>query len=166
MADFGDDLEIEGDVLASKRSHEDDDKSDGESDGTSGTLASTESDADVVPEKVRRRRAYHKPRPPRKKNPPAFIQLSPPLQSELKKLQQVATRGSGVSRKRARLQTKPSQCCNLAAGHLMWQQRSPRTRQVGEDSTSLKISQWMLMTTGKTRHQKPDRIEKPKQERL
>ena len=32
MADFGDDLEIEGDVLAAKRSHEDDDTSGGESD--------------------------------------------------------------------------------------------------------------------------------------
>ena len=49
MADFGDDLEIERDVLAAKRSHEDDDTFGGESDGTSGTSASTESD--VVTEK-------------------------------------------------------------------------------------------------------------------
>ena len=60
--DFGDGVEIEGDVLAVKRSHEDDDASSGESDGTSGTSASTESDADVVPEKRRRRGAHHKPR--------------------------------------------------------------------------------------------------------
>ena len=57
MAGFGDDLEIEGDVLAAKRSHEDDDTSGGESDRTSGTS---------VPEKRRRRGAYHKPRPSRK----------------------------------------------------------------------------------------------------
>ena len=36
MADFVDDLEIEGNVLDAKRSHEDDDTSGGESDGTSG----------------------------------------------------------------------------------------------------------------------------------
>ena len=69
---FGDDLEIEGDALAAKRSHEDDDPSGGESDGTSGTLASTESDADVVPEKRRRQGVYNKSRPPTKHNPLAF----------------------------------------------------------------------------------------------
>ena len=30
MADFGNDLEVEGNVLAAKRSHDDDDTSDGE----------------------------------------------------------------------------------------------------------------------------------------
>ena len=68
------------------------------SDGTSGQSVSTETDADIVPEKRRRRGAHHKPRPPRKNNPPATIQLSLALQSELKKLQQVAARGSGVSK--------------------------------------------------------------------
>ena len=63
--------------------HEDDDTSSGESDGTSGTSASTESDAEVVPERRRGQGTYHKPRPPRKKNPLAFIQLSPALQSDL-----------------------------------------------------------------------------------
>ena len=52
----------------------------------------------------------------------------------------------------------PCNCCNLAAEHLMWQQRSLRTRLEGEDSTSLKPSSWMLMTIAemkmwKTRHQ-------------
>ena len=65
--------------------------SDAESDGTSGISASTESDADVLHEKRRRREAHHKPRPPRKINRTAFIQLSQALQSELKNLQQVAT---------------------------------------------------------------------------
>ena len=96
MADFGDDLEIEGDVLAAKRSHEDDDTSGGESDGSSGT--SVESDADVVLEERRRRGAYHKPRPPRHKNQLPFMQLGPALQSELKKLHHVATRGSVVAK--------------------------------------------------------------------
>ena len=62
MADIGNDLEIEGDVFAAKRPHEDDDTSCGENDGTSGTSASTESGADVVPEKRRRRVAHHTPR--------------------------------------------------------------------------------------------------------
>ena len=91
---FGDDLEIEGDVLAAKRSQEDEDTSGGESDGTSGTLASTESDADVVPEKRRRRGAFHKARTQRNNNPSASIQVGPALQAELKKLQQLASRGS------------------------------------------------------------------------
>ena len=56
IADFGDDLAVGGDVLAAKGYHKED--------GTSGTSASTESDAGVVPEKRRRRGAHHKPRPP------------------------------------------------------------------------------------------------------
>ena len=79
--------------MAAKRSHEEDDTFGGESDGTSGTSASTESDADLVHDKRRRRGAYRKPREPSKNNPPAFVQLSPALQSELKKLQHVATPG-------------------------------------------------------------------------
>ena len=66
VADFGDVLEIETDLLAAKRSPVDDDSSGGEGDKASGTSASTESDADVAPEKRRRRRSYHKPRPSRK----------------------------------------------------------------------------------------------------
>ena len=54
MADFGNDHEIEGDVLAAKRSHDDDDTSGGQSDGTSGTSASSESDVDAIYEKRRR----------------------------------------------------------------------------------------------------------------
>ena len=53
MAGFGDDLEIEGDVLDAKRSHE--------NDGTSGISTSTGSDADVLPENRRRRGACPKP---------------------------------------------------------------------------------------------------------
>ena len=61
FADSGDDLEIEGDVLAGKGTHEDDDTSDGVIDGTSGTSAPTECDADVVPEKRKRQAGYHRP---------------------------------------------------------------------------------------------------------
>ena len=50
MADFLDGLGI-GNVLAVKRSHEDDDTSGDDGHGTSGTKASTEIDADVVREK-------------------------------------------------------------------------------------------------------------------
>ena len=77
MVDSVDDLDIEGDVLPAKRSREDGDTSGGES------------DTEVVPQKRRGRGTYHRPRPPRKNNPPAFIQLSLALQSELKKLQQL-----------------------------------------------------------------------------
>ena len=38
-------------MLAAKRSYEDEDTSGGESDGTSGAWASTESDAEATPEK-------------------------------------------------------------------------------------------------------------------
>ena len=55
MADVDDDLGIEGDVLAAKRSYED--TSICESDGASEASASTESDAESKPEKRRRRSA-------------------------------------------------------------------------------------------------------------
>ena len=98
MADFGGDLVIEGDVLAAKRSDEDDDTTGGESDGTFGTSASTESDAESTPEKRRRPGANHKPRPPKSNNPLACNQLSLVLQSEVRKLQHVDLRGAGVSK--------------------------------------------------------------------
>ena len=65
--------------------------------GTCGTQASTESVAESTPEKRRRPGAHHKPRPPRSNNPRAFIQVSPALQSELRKLEHVDLRGAGVS---------------------------------------------------------------------
>ena len=83
MADSGDDLEIEEHVLAAKWSHEDEDTYGGESGGTSGTLASIESDAEVAHQKRRRRGAYHKPRRPRKNNPLAVPHQRLALQSEL-----------------------------------------------------------------------------------
>ena len=98
VAEFGDGPEVEGDVLAAKRSDEDEDTSGGGTDGKSGASASTGSDAESIPEKRRRRGAHYKPRPPRKNTPPAFIQLSAALQPELRKLQHVAAGVAGVSR--------------------------------------------------------------------
>ena len=60
-----------------------------ESDMTVGT-EETITDPEEVPAKRSRRGAPRKPRVPRKKPPPAYIQLSPALQSELRKLQQAS----------------------------------------------------------------------------
>ena len=63
-----DDLEIEVDVWAVKRSHDADDTSGGESDGVSEHQHHLS-----VPEKHRRRGAYHHPRRPITNNPLALI---------------------------------------------------------------------------------------------
>ena len=62
-------------------------------DGTEETIT----DPEEVPAKRTRRGVPRKPRAPRKKPPPAYIQLSPALQSELRKLQHAAARGSSAS---------------------------------------------------------------------
>ena len=67
-----------------------------ESDMTEGT-EETIVDPEEVPAKRSRRGAPRKPRVPRKKPPPAYIQLCPALQSELRKLQHAAARGSSAS---------------------------------------------------------------------
>ena len=86
MAEFGDDVEIEGDVLAAKRSHEVDDRSGGESDGALKhrhrltlmlMLCPRSTDAKGL--------TTNQDKPPRKKKPLAFIQLSPALQPDLKR---------------------------------------------------------------------------------
>ena len=63
---------------------------------TEGT-EETITDPEEVPAKRSRRGVPGKPRVPRKKPPPAYIQLSPALQSELRKLQHAAARGSSAS---------------------------------------------------------------------
>ena len=63
---------------------------------TEGT-EETITDPEEVPAKRSRRGAPRKPRVPRKKPPPTYIQLSPALQSELGKLQHAAARGSSAS---------------------------------------------------------------------
>ena len=102
MADCEDDLVIGRDVLAPKRSREDDNTFGGESGVTSGTSPSTEIDAEVVPGKTRRRRASHKTKPP-KQNPLPFNQLSLALKSELRKLQHVAARRAVVSKNKKKM---------------------------------------------------------------
>ena len=67
-----------------------------ESDMTEGTEESI-THPEEVPAKRSRRGAPRKPRVPRKKPPPAYIQLSPALQSELRNLQHAAARGSSES---------------------------------------------------------------------
>ena len=63
---------------------------------TEGT-EETITDPEEVLAKRSRRGAPRKPRVPRKKPPPAYIQLSPALQSELRKLPHAAARGSSAS---------------------------------------------------------------------
>ena len=83
------------DVWTSKRGR-DSEETGTESEMTDGT-EETITDPEEVPAKRTRRRVPRKPRAPRKKPPPAYIQLSPALQSELRKLQHAAARGSSAS---------------------------------------------------------------------
>ena len=57
----------------------------------------TFTDPDEAPAKRTRREVPGKPRALRKKPPRAHIQLSPALQSDLRKLQHAAARGSSAS---------------------------------------------------------------------
>ena len=63
---------------------------------TEGT-EETITDPEEAPVKRTRRGVPRKPRAPRKRPPPQYIQLSPALQSELRKLQHAAARGSSAS---------------------------------------------------------------------
>ena len=67
-----------------------------ESDMTEGT-EETITDPEEVPAKRSRRGVPRKPKVPRRKLLPAYIQLSPALQTELRKLQHAAARGSSAS---------------------------------------------------------------------
>ena len=97
LADFECMDEPDYDVWTSKRGR-DSEETGTESDMTEGT-EETITDPEEVPAKRSRRGAPRKPRVPRKKPPPAYIQLSPALQSELRKLQQAsAAEWAGVSR--------------------------------------------------------------------
>ena len=83
------------DVWTSKRGG-DSEETGTESDMTEGT-EETITDPEEVPAKSSRRGVPRKPRAPRKRPPPAHIQLSPALPSELRKLQHAAARGSSAS---------------------------------------------------------------------
>ena len=95
LADFKGVDEPDYDVWTSKRGR------DSEETGTESDMTEKTEDTMADPEEVlakrSRRGAPRKPRVPRKKPPPAYIQLSPAFQSELRKLQYAAARGSSAS---------------------------------------------------------------------
>ena len=91
-ADFEGVDEPDYDVWTSKRGRDNEETST-ESDMTQRT-EETIIDPEEVPA-IRSRRGV--PRKPREKPPPAYIQLSPALHSELRKLQHAAARGSSAS---------------------------------------------------------------------
>ena len=95
LADFEGMDEPDYDVWTSKRGR-DSEETVTVSDMTEGTEEKI-TDPEEVPAKRLRRGVPRKPRVPRKKPPPAYIQLSPVLQSELRKLQHAAARGSSAS---------------------------------------------------------------------
>ena len=87
--------EPDSDVWTSKRGR-DSEETGTECDMTEGT-EETITDPEEVLAKRSRRGVPRKPRVPRKKPLPAYIQLCPALQSELRKLQHAAARGSSAS---------------------------------------------------------------------
>ena len=95
LADFEGMNEPDYDVWTTKRGR-DSEETGTESDMTEGT-EETITDPEEVLAKRSRRGVARKPKVPRKKPPPAYIQLSPALQSELSKLQHAAARGSSAS---------------------------------------------------------------------
>ena len=95
LADFEGVDEPDYDVWTSNRGR-DSEETGTESDMTEGT-EETITDPEEVPAKRSRRGVPRNPRVPRMKPPPAYKQLSPALQSELRKLQHAAARGSSAS---------------------------------------------------------------------
>ena len=95
FADFASMEEPDYGVWTSKRGSE------SEETGTESEMTEwteeTITDPEEVPAKRTRRGVPRKPGVPRKRPPPAYIQLSPALQSELRKLQHAAARGSSAS---------------------------------------------------------------------
>ena len=94
LADFEGVDEPDYDVWTSKRGR-DSEETGIESDMTEGT-EETSTDTEEVPAK-RLRRGVPRNRVPRKRPPPAYIQLRTALQSELRKLLHAAARGSSES---------------------------------------------------------------------
>ena len=74
---------------------------DSEETGTKSEMTDGTEETITDPEEVSAKRTLRgvprKPRVPRKKPPPAYIQVSPALQSELRKLQHACARGSSAS---------------------------------------------------------------------
>ena len=86
----------------------------------------TITDPEEAPTKRTRRGVPRKPRIPRKKPPPAHIQLSSALQSELRKLQHAAARGSSAS---AAEWTRVSRAADKALA-LLLPDKGPRSMQI------------------------------------
>ena len=95
LADFAGMEEHDYDVWTTKRERESEETGT-EREMTEGT-EETVTDPEEAPAKRTRRGVPRKPRVPRKRPPPAYIQLSPALQSELRKLQHAAARGAAAS---------------------------------------------------------------------
>ena len=83
-------------TVCGPRSEDESEETSSESEVTEGT-EETITDPEEVPSKRTRRGVPRKPWAPRKRPPPAYIQLRPALQSELRKLQHAAARGSAAS---------------------------------------------------------------------
>ena len=124
LADFECMDEPDYDLWTSKRGR-DSEETGTESDMTEGT-EETFTDPEEIPAKRSRRGAPRKPRVPRKKPPPAYIQLSPALQSELRKLQHAAARGSSAS---AAEWARVSRAADKALG-LLLPDKGPRSMEI------------------------------------
>ena len=134
LADFPGMAEPDYDVWTSKRGR------DSEETGTEGGMTEgteeTITDPEEVPAKRTRRGVPRKQRVPRKKPPPAYIQLSPALQSELRKLQHAAARGSSAS---AAEWAKASRAADKALA-LLLPDKGPRSMEIST-SMSVKLRQ-------------------------
>ena len=95
LADFAGMEEPDYDVWTSKRGR-DSEETGTESEMTEGTEETITDPAEVLAKRTRRG-VPRKPKIPRKKPLPAKIQLSPALQSEVRKLKHAAARGSSAS---------------------------------------------------------------------
>ena len=126
------------DVWTSKRGR-DSEETGTESDMTEGT-EETSTDPEEVPAKRSRRGVPRKPRVLRNKPPPAYIQLSPALQSELRKLQlQEAHRHQQLNGQKSQgLQTRLSRCFFLTRGQNQWNFQLSTIVRISGSSVSLR----------------------------
>ena len=124
LADIAGMEELGSHVWTSKRGR-DSEETGTESEMTEGT-EETVTDPQEVPAKRTRRGSLRKPRVPRKKPPPAYIRLSPALQSELRKLQHAAARGSSAS---AAERAKVSRAADKALA-LLLPDKGPRSMEI------------------------------------
>ena len=132
FADFECMDEPDYDVWTSKRGR-DSEETGTESDMTEGT-EETITDLEEIPAKRSRRGAQRKPRVPRKKPPPAHIQLSPALQSELRncsmQLREAHRHRQLNGQESQELQTRLSRCFFLLRDQDRWKfQLFTRVRQ-------------------------------------